>query len=553
MPWRRSLFVRLFALAAVIVVIAVAATTWATVNATTVAVRENQQESLHADAQAYDQLVEYAATHRSWEGAASLVRDLAGDAGHPITVTDPAGRVLIDSEGRTATRSPSQARATLDALDVDTVLREPFELEEVVAEVAPVDCGSARDCAFYAVTPTRAVDSRVRSPYGTDTPTSEWRKVERRVNRCLRAEGLPAAIGVQLDFRVLVHDTGDHAVVVARCADEARRLSLAPYVAPPALMFGGDDDARADVLLDLSGASQARIGLVAGAVLAVTLLLCALLAASIVRPLRRMALVAQRAGDGDLRARVPVRRHDEVGEVGVAFNRMAERRQADETARIRLTSDVSHDLRTPIANVRGWLEAAQDGLVETDRALLDSLHDETLLLQRLVDDLRDLSLGDAGALALEPEALDVDDLLGQVVRSFSAAAEAAGVRLSTTASPGASVHADPVRLRQALGNLVANALQHTAPGGGVVLHGDPDRIRVVDDGEGIPVEDLPHVFDRFRRVDRARSRSTGGSGLGLAIVQQIVDAHAGTVSIESELGVGTVVTVRLAPGSPGIS
>ena len=279
--------------------------------------------------------------------------------------------------------------------------------------------------------------------------------------------------------------------------------------------------------------------------LLVTLLLSALLAGSIVRPLRRMAAAAQLAGEGDLTARVPVRRRDEVGEVGAAFNQMAERRSADDEARTRLASDVSHELRTPLANVRGWLEAAQDGLVETDRELVDSLHEETLLLQRLVDDLRDLAVGDAGGLVLDLAPVDLADLCERTVQSFGGVAEAAGVTLRATGEPGAVVDADPVRLRQAVANLVANAVRHTPAGGTVTLRSAPGLVEVEDDGEGIPAADLPHVFDRFRRVDPSRSRVTGGSGLGLAIVRQIVEAHGGTVTLESEPGVRTVATIRL--------
>ena len=276
-----------------------------------------------------------------------------------------------------------------------------------------------------------------------------------------------------------------------------------------------------------------------------TLLLCALLAATIVVPLRRLSAAAVRAGEGDLAARVPQGRRDEIGHLARAFNQMADRRQQLEESRRRMVSDVSHELRTPLANVRGWVEAARDGVVEPDRALMDSLLEESLHLQRLVDDLHDLALADAGELRLEPEPIDLEAFLAQVATAFGAAARAGGITLAVECEPGAGVVADPVRLRQAVVNLVANALRHTPPGGRVVLVGAPGSLRVRDDGEGIAAEELPHVFDRFRRVDPSRTRATGGSGLGLAIVRQIAEAHGGTASATSRPGVGTEVVLAL--------
>lgn len=533
-PWRRSLLVRLVGVGALIALVAVAAATFATVRATTVAVREAQQDSLHTDARIYDELVGYAATHRSWSGSRQLVADLAREADRRVTVTDVRGRVLVDSAGETGRLSPGRARARLDALAIDPVLLTGAVTQPRPAEMMP--CAGL--CRLWTVEPRGVVDARVATPEGDQRV---------RVDRCLERAGLPAAEGMTDTSGVLVSFRRDHDRV-ARCATAARRGLYAGTVAPPALLFVSGEAGSADVLWDLSRESRVRIVLLAGGVLAVTLLLCLLLAGSVVRPLRRMAVAAHRAGDGDLTVRVPDRSRDEVGEVARAFNRMADRRQQLEDARRRMVSDVSHELRTPIANVRGWLEAAQDGLAEPDPRLLASLHEETLHLQRLVDDLHDLSLGDAGELRLEPVEIEVAEFLDQVAGAFRGAAEAAGVAVHPSAEPDAVVVADAVRLRQAVANLVANALRHTPPGGTVSLRGWTGGIEVVDTGEGIPASDLPHVFERFRRADAARSRSTGGSGLGLAIVRQIAEAHGGTASVESTVGVGTMVRLTL-PGS----
>ncbi|MBJ7356694.1 ATP-binding protein [Nocardioides sp.] len=547
-PWHRSLSVRLFALGAVVALLAVAAATWATVRATTVAVQEEQQESFHADAKIYDALVEYAATHRSWSGAQSLVRRLGRQHDGPVTLTDTAGQVILSSDGSTEPHAPGKARARLDALDVDTALLiAPQQEPEPVT--GPTDCGGEigpSECARVIVTPTLALDPRIDGPF-TTADRSAFQALQRAVRACLREAGAPSQVTLLENLSVVVPG-GEARRVVTGCLDDALRAALAPYVAPPALLHMTGEGSQAEVFWDLSGPNQRRIALLAGGVLLVTLVLCAMLAATIVRPLRRMAATALRAGEGDLAARVPERRRDEIGELGRAFNRMADRREQLEEARRQMVSDVSHELRTPLANVRGWVEAARDGVVPADQELIASLHEESLHLQRLVDDLHDLALADAGELRLEPEAVELAVFLDQVASSFGAAAARAGIDLLTDCAPGAWVQADPVRLRQAVANLVANALRHTPPGGRVTLRAADGLVEVVDDGEGIPDDELSRVFERFRRVDPSRSRATGGSGLGLAIVRQIVEAHGGTATARSGLGLGT--SIRLAFPTP---
>ena len=544
--WYRSLSVRLFALGAVIALVAVAAATWATVRATTVAVQEEQQESFHADARIYDALMEYAATHRSWSGAESLVRRLGRQHDGPVTLTDTSGRVILSSDGSTAPLAPGRARARLDALDVDTALLVA-PAQEAAPVTGPTDsCDgeiSPSECVTVTVTPTLALDPRIEGPFTGDDRTA-FVALQRTVRSCLRAAGLAGQVTLLEDLSVVV-PTGGPRRVVAGCLDEALRAALAAYVAPPALLHMAGEGSQAEVLWDLSGRNQRRIALLAGGVLLVTLVLCALLATTIVRPLRRMAATALRAGDGDLAARVPDRRRDEIGELGRAFNRMADRREQLEEGRRQMVSDVSHELRTPLANVRGWVEAARDGVVPPDQELMASLHEESLHLQRLVDDLHDLALADAGELRLEPEVVELAVFLDQVVSSFGAAAAQAGVDLVTSCPPEARVRADPVRLRQAVANLVANAIRHTPRGGRVTLRGDDGLVEVLDNGEGIPAGDLSGVFERFRRVDPSRSRATGGSGLGLAIVRQIAEAHGGTATARSEPGEGTSISLTL--------
>jgi len=542
---RHGLFWRLFGAGALIALIATGAATFATVRSTSVAVQQAQQQSLHDDARAYEALIAYAATHRSWGAADGVVARLARRTGERIVVTDTGGRTLVDSSGTSsaALHSPKLARATIDPLNVDTtLLPETPTLGDSVQEAQPVPCVAARQECRFVVTGTTSIDSRVSGPFDGDTARAARVRLEERIDRCLDRAGLAPAIVLNDDFSVVI-GYGDHHATVARCIDDSRREMLSSYVAPRALLFVGDGRARADVLWDLSSGGWLRVLLLAGAVLGVTLVLCALLARQVVRPLRGMAHTALRASEGDLGARVDYRRADEVGEVAQAFNAMAERRQQLEVARRQLVSDVSHELRTPVSNARAWLEGAQDGLVETNDELLASLHEEMVHLQRLIEDLHEISLGDAGELRIQRERFDLRPLLEQVAASFGGAAEAAGVELVVDVSSDGWVDADPMRLRQALSNLVANALRHTPSGGRVELDGAPGRVSVTDTGEGIPPEELDRIFERFHRVDRSRSRTSGGSGLGLAIVRQIVEAHGGTTTARSRPGSGTTVVL----------
>jgi two-component system sensor histidine kinase BaeS len=206
---------------------------------------------------------------------------------------------------------------------------------------------------------------------------------------------------------------------------------------------------------------------------------------------------------------------------------------------------VSHELRTPLSNIRGWLEATQDGVAELDPALTISLVEEAMLLQHIVDDLQQLALADAGKLRLHLEPVDVADLVEQIATVHRAAA--AGLTVEVTGRP--NLDADPVRLRQAVGNLLANAVHYTPAGGRVSLRayadGDDVLIEVADTGPGIAPEHLPYVFDRFWRAEKSRSRQTGGSGLGLAIVRQLAEAHAGSATVRSEPGRGATFVLRL--------
>ncbi|MEU6355493.1 HAMP domain-containing sensor histidine kinase, partial [Streptomyces sp. NPDC047072] len=334
------------------------------------------------------------------------------------------------------------------------------------------------------------------------------------------------------------------------CVDDARRAQMEPYVAPAAQLFLGGGDTPA-VRFDMSPANKTKVVGTAGLVLALTVAVTALVATRLVRPLRALTAAAQQPPEAH--ARVPVTTRDETGILAAAFNDMAERRERLETQRKAMVSDIAHELRSPLTNIRGWLEVTRDGVVDPDPELLASLHEESLVLQRVIDDLQDLADADAGTLRLHPEPLYCDELLQQVAAAHRVRAATAGVQLRTRTEGTPWLDADPVRMRQAIGNLVSNAVRHTPAGGTVTLtareDGDDVVLAVADTGTGIAAEYLPHVFDRFWRAEKSRSRRTGGSGLGLSIVRHLVAAHGGTVTAASEPGAGSVFTLRL-PGGP---
>ncbi|WP_371671734.1 HAMP domain-containing histidine kinase [Streptomyces sp. NBC_00289] len=371
---------------------------------------------------------------------------------------------------------------------------------------------------------------------------------------------------------------------VASCVGSARREQLTSYVAAPALLFIDDPGAVSVPGFDLSPGNTARIAGVTALVLALTVGASMIAGARLVRPLHALTGAAQRMRDGLGPVPVPVGPDNEIGRLAAAFNDMAVHRARLEEQRKVMVSDVAHELRTPLSNIRGWLEAAQDGLAEPDPVFVSSLLEEAVQLQHIIDDLQDLGAADAGALRLHLEPVRVDDLLGQVVAAHQALAETAGVTLSVAAAPPGTpapplLDADPVRLRQAVSNLVSNAVRHTSSGGRVTLRsyvsgpGPTDTeapgtagaagtapaagtaaetvaVEVADTGSGIPADDVPHVFDRFWRAEKSRNRSTGGSGLGLAIVLKLAEAHGGTASVTSVEGRGSVFTLHL-PASPG--
>lgn len=301
----------------------------------------------------------------------------------------------------------------------------------------------------------------------------------------------------------------------------------------------------------LERVNQAIVMGAVGAIV-VALLIGILLARTISRPVRELTAATQMIAQGELGHQVPVRRKDELGELAASFNQMSADLERSTELRRQMTADIAHELRTPLSLILGYTEALSDGKLEGTPETFDIVHDEAQHLNRLVDDLRTLSLADAGELSLNRRPVCPQMLLQRVSTAYAAQAKAKEVSLRVeTESSVADVDVDPDRMAQVLGNLVSNAMRHTPAGGGIALSAEEQQdtvtLSVSDSGVGIAPEHLPHIFDRFYRGDESRYQENGESGLGLAIAKSIVEAHGGKISVASTLGGGTTVTVQLSP------
>jgi len=268
-----------------------------------------------------------------------------------------------------------------------------------------------------------------------------------------------------------------------------------------------------------------------------------------VTPIARIMTSADSVAEGDLTVRVPEEGPGEFGRLASSFNRMVAELQQSDQLRRNLTADVAHELRTPLHIIQGNLEGILDGVYQPGPEQINLLVDQTRQLTRLVDDLRTLSLAETGQLSLKIEPVNVQELLNDVATSFSGQAEVAGINLKAEVAPSNApliISGDAGRLDQVISNLIANALVHTPAGGTITLcaalHQPGVRIQVIDNGSGIAAEDLSFIFDRFWHGDRSHQGSTG---LGLAIARQLVQAHGGSITVQSQLNQGTTFTIDL--------
>ncbi|MEU4605187.1 HAMP domain-containing sensor histidine kinase [Kribbella sp. NPDC023972] len=419
--------------------------------------------------------------------------------------------------------------------------------------VVMVESGQAADgTSLMQVSKPGATDDACMPP-GLNAPSAKARLVNddeiRRATDCLAASGQDYTITEFDGLRAV--EPKNKAELTGQfltCTSEARSQALAPYVAPSAKLYLG----AKSTFNVFSGEGMLRTAATALGVLLIAALVMLFAGRRLVRPIVALTGAAQRMRNGDHAARVPVSGKDEVARLGHAFNAMAESIQRHDHQRKAMVSDVAHELRTPLANIKGYLVASEDGVVPLDRELVTSLLEETGLLEHLVADLQDLALADAGMLRLHKAPRDLSELVQQVVSAHRPAAETAGVSLTADVQGTAHASVDSARIRQALGNLVSNAIRFTPSGGTVVVGvrrvADGYNLTVTDNGSGIADKHLPHLFDRFYRAEQSRSRTTGGSGLGLAITKHLAEAHGGRITVTSRLGSGSTFTIWIPAG-----
>jgi two-component system OmpR family sensor kinase len=357
-----------------------------------------------------------------------------------------------------------------------------------------------------------------------------------------------------------VEDSQAHAQWILPSPQGGRRLVVASpvtvnmrdtFLTRLYLVQAASLDAADDILGQLR--LYLLLGIIAGTIIGVPAGL--LLTRAVLKPLGRMARTADAIAAGDTSRRLHLPQgSNEVARLGGAFDQMMDRLDANLEAQRRFVADASHEIRTPLTSLEGLSEmlliGADKGDTHVVQRTLRSMHGELGRLRRLVADLLTLSRLDS-ATPLAFSSVDLCAVLTEVSEQMAPVAERKGARISVECAPGLSAHADPDRLKQVMLNLVDNAIRYSPPEGTVCLRGEPGaspglvHLQVSDQGPGIPVANLPHIFDRFYRGDASRARVTGNAGLGLSIARAIVEAHGGTIAVQSAPGEGATFTVTL--------
>lgn len=594
---RSSLLTRLLLSMIAVAAVAIVTTAYITTRSTTNRLATERSRSLAADLAVRDQLVGYASMHSTWDGVGLLIDELAASSGRHVVLTSAVGAPIADSRpDATATEvSLGDPAALIDVLgsvtDVSTLTPVSFDggdgrrsaPDQVLVPVSVVDPAEPAGSAFLAliaqpttctvaVSPQRPNADAIWTAVSGDGCSDQVaaasgnryadlnNDLARRVASCATSRGSEAWLATDQSSIVRVAFASPSEATLAAyrtCAASIRAEALDPLVAPPALLYLAGTSGPEASWIERAGGARIVVALLA--ILVAALVATGVLASGLLRPIRTMTKATRQMTNGERDARVRVRGNDELSRLGESLNAMADSIECGELQRRQLVSDVAHELRNPLANVRGYLEAAQDDVVAVDAELIQSLLDETIQLQRLVDDLQDLALADAKQLRLHCESFDVGAVIAEVVAAHVAHARQRDVTLVAVGAHSLELDADPVRIRQVIGNLIGNALKYTPPGGQirVELSGRVDpatgpmaQIEITDTGVGIEPEHLAHVFERFARGDPSRSRETGGTGLGLAICKYLVEAHSGTITVRSEVGIGTSFTLTLPAAGP---
>jgi two-component system, OmpR family, sensor histidine kinase BaeS len=282
----------------------------------------------------------------------------------------------------------------------------------------------------------------------------------------------------------------------------------------------------------------------------IALLLGIILSRTLTRPIRELTRATHAVSEGDLSQQVPVRSRDELGELARAFNKMSSELSRSVNARKQMTADIAHELRTPLSLILGHAEAVHDGVLPPSRENFEIIREEATRLEHLINDLRTLSLADAGELSMQVETIDPQRLIQEVYSLYQYQAQKKNITFELDTAPNLPlIEVDPGRMTQVLTNILDNAMRHTPEGGRIILAAleadDMVELSVQDSGPGLDIEEADRIFERLYRADPSRYREDGGSGLGLAIAKSIVQAHGGQISAESKPGSGLKIKICL--------
>jgi two-component system sensor histidine kinase BaeS len=577
----RSIRSRLLVVVLLVAVVAVLLTAWAVNRTTSSSVRGAVEADFEVEEAIYEELSFFAFIEGSWEDVGDVVDGLAEEFHERIALTTVEGVLIADSADGEDLGLPDEPARYIDPGSPVISFDEPLDrLVDTLSALEEQATGLA-DALEEAGVPfdVQSEDFGLSFPVWDLADPEAGLVVRDFVLDLLGSEGLPLLDlvlgegGDVLGSEGLSDLFGDEGLGGAVLEDlfggespagpVLEELFGGPFLgelfgpeagfpfgfpsepASPALLFLGTAD-QGEALPDPIG--WRLLAIVAGvALLAVVAAVIA--SRRLLQPIGALTDAAHRMESGDLGERVEVGGGDELATLAGAFNAMAGSLEEQDRLRRTLTGDIAHELRTPLSNLRGYLEAIHDGVLEPTPELIGSLHEEAQQLQRLVDDLQDLASAEAGELRVETTPTELLPLLDGVVQGHQRRAEEAGVGLELHAGAPVIVDLDPARVRQVIGNLIDNAIRHTPDGSRVdvevALAGDHVLVAVADTGEGIPAEHLPHVFERFYRADTSRSRETGGSGLGLAIARELARAHGGDIEVESVPDAGSRFTVRL--------
>jgi two-component system sensor histidine kinase BaeS len=500
-------------------------------------------------------LTEDGLTNGDWLGVGTALRGLSDSTGRRIRLTDAHGVVLADSDildGR-APRAPKAPVAALEprpqiTFNLEWNQEKAVTMQELDIFRLGVERSRCLRRAGIAVTVSPGPHQVPRlAAAATASPSA----VSDALAGCAAESWRDAGRNGLLD---MAERKGDRQAIyscqagLSGCLQQAFAGRTASFTAEPAVLYVGFVGDEPTIPTTSALAALASVMCLAG-------FGTATLSRRALRPIRMLTAAVRHLGGGNLDRRVPVQGRDSVAELSRSFNEMATALQQTEKRQRQQVAEVAHELRSPLANLRAYLEGLTDGVIPPDPELFATLQDEAIRQQRMIDDLQYAST-DAARLDYRRVTFDLGALATACGRAHRQTAAAAGLRLIVGDGGTLPVHGDPDRICQAVSNVLGNAVRYTPAGGVVELRayreGATVCVVVRDSGVGISEADLPKVFDRMWRSDDARNTVSGGSGLGLAITRQIVDDHGGRVLVSSRWGVGTAFTIVLPSSAPAL-